>query len=327
MLQHFSVVWFTFTNLSKNTAGNSMESPKNILITGASGLIGTRLIEMLKAEKNIYTLSRSPKTKRGYGWDIDNRLLDPAAIVSKDAIIHLAGTSVADERWTRGRKNDILKSRTESTRMLYDALKKEKHSVKHFISASAIGYYGFDNEEKTYTEDSGPGKDFLAQVTKAWEDEVDRIASLGIRVVKIRIGIVLSEKGGALKEIANPVKYYVGAPLGSGKQPVSWIHLDDVCGMFVKALDDFSMSGAYNGVAPNPVTNRTLTKTIGKALKKPVFLPAVPGFVLKMVLGEMANVVVKGNTISADKILSTDYKFKFENIEDAVGDLLKKKDQ
>lgn len=302
-----------------------MESPKNILITGASGLIGTRLIELLsQLRKDVFTLSRSSKGDKRYNWDIEKSFLDPDALANKDAIIHLAGAGVGDKRWTASRKLEILKSRTDSTRLLFENLKKGNHTIKHFISASAIGYYGFEDEQTWHDEDSPSGKDYLAQVTKAWEDEVDKIAALGIRVVKIRIGIVLSEKGGALKDMSTPVRFFVGGPLGSGKQPVSWIHLEDVCGIFIKTLDDQKMQGAYNAVAPNPVDNKTLTKLIGKALSRPVIFPPIPAFVLKMVIGQMAEIVVTGNRVSAKKILDGGYQFKFENARDAVDDLLKK---
>jgi uncharacterized protein len=304
-----------------------METPKNILITGASGLIGTRLIELLSAKgRKIYTLSRSPRSGNRFSWDVEKGFFDPDALANKEAVIHLAGAGVSEKRWTPARREEILKSRTESTRLLYEHLKKGNHTVKHFISASAIGYYGFEDEQSWYTEDSKAGNDFLARVTKAWEDEVDKITSLGIRVVKIRIGIVLSDKGGALVEMATPVKFFAGAPLGSGTQPVSWIHLEDTCRIFIKALDDEKMQGAYNAVAPNPVDNKTLTRLIGSALNKPVSLPPVPGFMLKLIIGKMAEIVVTGNRVSAQKILNAGYNFKFDTAESAVNNLLKKRD-
>ncbi len=300
-----------------------MELPKNILITGASGLIGTQLTSLLNARNaNVFHLGRSAKSGNSYQWNVNKGIIDPEALKGKDAIVHLAGANVGDKRWTTARKQEILKSRTESTRLLYDKLKNSTHTVKHFISASAIGYYGFENEEKWYSEDSAPGNDFMASVTRAWEEEVDKIESLGIRVVKLRIGIVLSAEGGALKEIARPVKLFVGAPLGSGRQPVSWIHIDDVCGIFLKALEDPAMRGPYNAVAPDPVDNKTLTRAIGRALHRPVVLPPVPAIVLKAMIGEMATVVVTGTRISAKKITDAGYQFKFTRIDDAVTNLL-----
>lgn len=302
-----------------------MDISKNILITGGTGLLGTRLTTILQGlSKNVYHLSRSAKGEKSFAWDPANQTIDADALKYTDTIVHLAGANVGEKRWTEKRKEEILKSRTESTRLLYDELKKRKHSVKHFISASAIGYYGFDNEQKWFHEDSEAGTDFLAQVTRAWEQEVDRIEELGIRVVKIRIGIVLSDEGGALKEIANPVRYFVGSPLGTGRQPVSWIHIDDVCGIFVKAIEDTSMKGAYNAVAPNPVDNRTLTRAIAQTLGKPMFMPPVPAFALKMIIGQMAEIVVRGSKVSPKKIIDAGYQFKFPLVQDAMKHLLKK---
>ncbi|HEY0651783.1 MAG TPA: TIGR01777 family oxidoreductase [Chryseosolibacter sp.] len=305
-----------------------METPKNILITGASGLIGSRLTEILSSRgATVATLSRAARSGTRYHWDVENGILDEDALTDTDAIVHLAGASVGEKRWTAARKAEILKSRTESTRLLYERLKKGNHRVKQFISASAIGYYGFEDETNWFDEQSNSGHDYLAQVTRAWENEVDKIATLDIRVVKIRIGIVLSAAGGALVQMANPVRYFAGAPLGSGRQPVSWIHIEDVCEIFVKAIYDQFMQGPYNAVAPNPVDNKTMTQLIGKALNKPVFLPPVPGFVLKAIIGQMAEIVVTGNLVSAKKIMDAGYRFRFENAEEAINDLLKKPNQ
>jgi uncharacterized protein (TIGR01777 family) len=304
-----------------------MADAKNILITGASGLIGSRLTQLLlERGDRVAHLGRSgkPSEVKSFIWDIKKRKIDTEAFASADTIIHLAGASVADKRWTNDRKKEIIESRTESTRLLFETLRSQKHSVKNFISASGTGYYGFGDAETVFTENSKPGNDFLAQVTQHWENEADKIQDLGIRVVKIRIGIVLSEKGGALKEIAKPVKFLAGAPLGSGDQIVSWIHLDDLCSVFLKAIDDEKILGVYNAVAPHPVTNRELTKAIGVALNKPVFLPAVPAILLRLALGEMSEIVLEGNKVSAEKILQSGFTFHFTTLEKALTDLLKK---
>lgn len=303
-------------------------SSKNILITGASGLIGTRLTELLLEQgHHVSHLSRnhSRSKARIYLWDIDKKQVDPHAFEGIDTIIHLAGAGVADKPWTDKRKWEILKSRTESTKLLFEELRKRKHSVTTFISASAIGYYGFEDNERLYKENDESGTDFLANVVRQWEAEIDRISELNIRVVKIRIGIVLSAKSGALKELVKPIKYYAGAPLGSGDQYVSWIHLNDLAAIFIKALQDETMQGAYNGVAPYPVTNRDITKAIATQLDKPLFLPAVPAFALKILLGEMANLVLKGSKVSSEKIQQTGFEFQYNKIEKALEDLLPKK--
>ncbi|MDH4089897.1 MAG: TIGR01777 family oxidoreductase [Cyclobacteriaceae bacterium] len=299
----------------------------NILITGGSGLIGRRLTEILL--ERGYLVSHLGRTKgngsvKSFIWDIDKQLVESGSLEGIDVIVHLAGAGIADAPWTMKRKREILESRTNATRLLYKELKKDKRTIKAFIAASAIGYYGFGTQDEIFTEETKPGNDFLATVTQRWEEEVDTIESLGIRVVKIRTGIVLSERGGALEEIARPVKYYVGAPLGTGNQYVSWIHIDDLCGIYCKAIADLSMSGAYNGVSPTPITNREFTKAIASTLHRPLLLPHIPGFVLKLILGEMANLVLQGSKISADKISSAGYTFKYIDIRSALSDLLEK---
>jgi uncharacterized protein len=300
--------------------------PNHILITGASGLVGSRLTELLFSQGHkVFHLSRSAKAGRVpvLVWDVNKKYIDPKAFEGIDTIIHLAGAGVADKRWTETHKKDILESRTHSTRLLFEKLKEGNHTIKNFISASAIGLYGFTLTDNLFTESSPSGSDFLAQVVKDWEAEVDKISSLGIRVVKIRIGIVLSKTGGALEQMARPVKFGVGSPLASGKQYMSWIHIDDLCGLFIKAMEDLKMSGDYNAVAPYPVTNEEMVKTIGKILHRPLWAPHVPAFVLQMVVGEMAQVVINGSNVSSRKAEEAGYKFKFKKLEDALGDLLK----
>lgn len=298
---------------------------KNVLVTGASGLIGGRLTELLVDKGHrIAHLSRTTRSGKAvtFIWDIPNKKIDGEALHATDAIIHLAGAGVGDKPWTDTRKQEIIKSRTESTGLLYQELKKGNHSVKTFVSASAIGFYGTEERDTFFTEEDKQGSGFLADVVGQWEGAVDQIASLGIRVVKIRIGIVLSEKGGALKELMKPVKFYVGAPLGSGKQALSWIHVDDLCRIFIKAVEDEELKGIYNAVAPNPVSNKQFTETLAKVLHKRVLLPPIPSFALKLLLGEMADIVLKGAKVSGDKIQKTGFQFKFVKLDDALKDLL-----
>ncbi len=302
-----------------------MDESKNILVTGASGFIGRHLSSAFSvAGHRIYKLGRSKRSNDpgAFVWRVNDGYIDPLAIENKQAIVHLAGAGVADKRWSSERKKEILSSRIDSTRLLFQALERSKHNVKTFVSASAIGYYGLGGDDRWYTEESAPGTDFLADVTHQWETEVDKIASLGIRVVKIRIGIVLSGEAGALPKMANPVKYFAGACLGSGTQPVSWIHVDDLCAIFLRAVNDTNWNGAYNAVAPDPVSNSQLTKIIAEVLNKPLWLPNVPRFVLKIMLGEMADIVTHGTRVSATKLLNTGFHFRFSNAREAVQDLL-----
>jgi uncharacterized protein len=300
--------------------------PNHILITGASGLVGSRLTELLLVQGHkVFQLSRSAKPGKVpvFVWDVDKKYIDPKAFEGVDTIIHLAGAGVADKRWTEKHKKDILQSRTKSSELLFEKLNEGNHSVKNFISASAIGLYGFTMSDVLFTEDSKAGGDFLAQVVKAWEAEVDKISSLGIRVVKIRIGIVLSKDGGAFEQMARPVKLGVGSPLASGKQYMSWIHIDDLCGLFIKAMTDNKMTGAYNGVAPNAVTNKDMTHAIAKSLNKTLWAPNVPSFILRIILGEMAEAVINGSNISSQKAEEAGYEFKFKTLESALNDLVK----
>jgi len=303
--------------------------PETILITGGTGLVGTRLTEMLleKGYKVKY-LSRNPKKTDeipAFKWDVKTQEIDPKALTDVDAIVHLAGAGVADEKWTKARKKVILESRTKSTELLNKALRENDHNVSTLVSASAIGYYGYDSGGVWKKEDSRFGDDFLATVTKEWEAKVDELAkaNTGLRVSKLRIGIVLSEKGGALKEIAKPIKMYAGALLGNGQQFMSWIHIDDLCRMFIHAIENKQVEGVYNAVAPNPITNKEMTKTIAKILGKPLILPNVPGFALKLIIGEMASMVLGGSKISCEKIQEAGFQYKFDDVKLAINDLLK----
>jgi uncharacterized protein (TIGR01777 family) len=302
-----------------------MKASKRILITGASGFLGTRLTQMLEAKGyEVYHLSRSKKNaeEKTFVWDVRKQTIEKGALSSVDAIIHLAGASVAEKRWTEERKKEIIDSRTQSADLLYNTLKTEAHHVKTFISASAIGYYGFTRDE-VFTESSSPGSDFLARVTVQWEKAADKIADLGIRLVKIRIGVVLGNGGGALEPIAKAAKALVGSPLGSGNQYMSWIHLDDVCAMFIHALEQEQMNGPYNAVAPKAVTNRELTKKVAKVLHKPMIFPSVPAFVLKIMFGEMSEIILFGSKVSPDKILATGFVHRFPDLDQTLNDLLK----
>jgi len=300
---------------------------KNVLITGASGLVGTRLTTLLMQKGyQVSHLSRS----RGSGsistfqWDVRAGTIEDGVMSGIESIVHLAGAGIADKRWSASRKKEILESRTKSSELLYRTLKQKKHDVKTFVSASAIGIYGEGGPEKLFSEEDQPADDFLADVVRQWEDSVDKIESLGIRVVKIRIGILLSEKGGALAEMVKPIRWSVGSPLGSGEQLMSWIHIDDACRIFIKAIEDQAMAGAYNAVSHKAVTNKEMTKAIAKVLDKPLWAPHVPDFVLRLILGEMSDLVLKGSRISAHKIKSIGFAFDHPDLEGTLNDLLSK---
>lgn len=304
-----------------------MSTNQTVLITGGTGSIGRRLTQLLLQQGyQVAYLSRSNKAIPDvtvYQWDINKGHVDPQAIATADHIIHLAGAGIADERWTDQRKEEILKSRTQSTELLAQALTRNKHHVKSFIASSAIGYYGADTGDRPMTETSVGGTDFMAQVVRAWERSEEQVAALGIRTVKLRTGVVLTMTGGALPKLAQPVKLGAGAPIGSGQQYISWIHLDDLCRMYIQALTDESWQGVYNAVAPSPVTNETLTRAIADVLHRPMILPNIPTFVIKLLYGEMAIVVTGGNYVLNKRIAEeTSFAFEYPDLTKALENLL-----
>ncbi|WP_317043254.1 TIGR01777 family oxidoreductase [Marivirga sericea] len=298
---------------------------QKVLITGGSGLVGTELSALLKEKGyEVAHLTRSKKDNYPYQqfeWDIKKQEMDEGAIRFADVIIHLAGAGVADKKWTDDRKKLILESRTHSAALLFNTINKmPKEAPHHFISASAIGYYGMDTGDKLVDEMSDAGNDFLAEATKKWEASADQLESLKIPTAKIRIGIVLTDKGGALPQLAQPIKLFAGAPLGSGKQWMSWIHINDLTRLFLHVLEN-NLTGVYNGVGTNPATNKEVTKAVAKALSKPLILPNVPAFAMKLLLGEMAQMVLGGNKVSAKKTLNSGFTFKFEQLDNALDDI------
>lgn len=304
----------------------------NVLITGGSGLVGTRLTEILiergfsvshftrKVEDKII----GGKSIKTYLWDIKNGVIDKNALQEADYLVHLAGAGIADENWSDERKKEIIDSRTNSIDLIVSKLKTLPNKLISFVSASGIGYYGADTGNEHISEQHQAGKDFVADCCVQWEAAADEIQDLGIRTVKLRTGIVLSEKGGALPRLTQPVRWGVGAALGTGKQWQSWIHLDDLCEMYIKSLMDKQMTGAYNAVAPNPVTNLDLTKISAQVLNRPFWMPNVPAFALKLVFGEMANVVLGGTYVLNLRIKhETDFIYKYVEVRKALSDLLK----
>ncbi|GAA4305133.1 TIGR01777 family oxidoreductase [Nibribacter koreensis] len=302
-------------------------SGKKILIAGGTGLVGTRLSEMLiDSGYEVAHLSRNPDKYAHYKtfkWDLKKGCLDENAIKYADYVINLAGASVSDEKWSGSRKKEILHSRTQSTHVLCEYLSKVLHHVKGFISSSAVGIYG-NSGDKLMLEESAYGSDFLAEVCKQWEHSAWQVHNLGIRTVIYRIGIVLSNKGGALPQIAKPIRMLAGAPLGSGKQYMSWIHIDDLCRLFIKAIEDAQMQGVYNAVSPHPSTNEEVTKALAAVMHKPLVFPNVPAFGLKLMLGEMSEIVLGGSRVSANKVLQTGFTFEYNQLQEALESLYDK---
>ena len=301
---------------------------ENVLITGGTGLIGSRLTELLiQNGYSVTYLSREGGKVgdiRKFAWEPSEGKMDLDALLDADYIINLAGAGVFDHKWNKEYKGEILASRVNATHLIYEKLKGRSKWPKAFITASATGYYGADTGDKLNKEELSAGDDFLAQVCRQWETAANYMETLGIRTVKIRVGIVLSKKGGALEKLEATVKRGAGAILGSGKQYISWIHIDDLCNLFIKALKDETMGGVYNGVAPNPVTNEELTQTLGEVLHKPIILPNIPAFALKLMLGaERAETVLGSSKVSAEKVLKTGFKFNFQELKPALESIYK----
>jgi uncharacterized protein (TIGR01777 family) len=298
----------------------------NILITGGTGLVGTVVTELaLQTGYQVSFLSRSTKSipqVKVFQWDIAQKKIDIQAIEQADYIIHLAGAGVADKRWSDAYKQEILDSRIISTQLLQEAISKSIKKPKAIVAASAVGIYGFDTGDTLMQEDSRQGEGFLAEVTKKWEEELLKFENLGIRTVIMRIGIVLSTKGGALQKMMQPVQFFAGSALGSGKQYMSWIHIRDLARMFLFAIENEQIRGVYNAVGNTPVTNETLTKAIAKVMNKPLFLPNVPEFALRLMLGEMASMVIGGNRVSNEKIVKAGFQYEFETLEEALKNLI-----
>jgi uncharacterized protein (TIGR01777 family) len=295
----------------------------NILLTGGTGLIGRHLIDqLLERGWRVSLLSRSAGKDgrvKTFLWDVDKGEIDEHCIDGVDMVVHLAGAGIADKPWTDARKKELTDSRAKSIQLIYGLLRNKKHKVNAVISASAIGYYG-DCGDELMTEESPPSGGFMPQCCIDWENAVDEGEALGLRIVKFRTGVVL-DKGGALAKIALPVKLYVGSPLGNGKQWIPWIHWQDVVDMYLLAIEDESFTDVYNMVAPNPVTNKQLTKAVASALHKPLWLPNVPAFLLKLLLGEMATIVLGSTKVSAKKIEAAGFRFKYPVIEAALSEI------
>ena len=298
-----------------------------VLITGGTGMIGTRLTTMLfERGHTVVYLERSPKPGsniKTFLWNIKDGTIDSNALGGVDAIIHLAGANIGERRWTSSRKKEILDSRINSTNLLYRELAGVHHQVTTFICASAVGYYGSDCGEVLKGEGDDAGTDFLAEVSRQWEDSALQIANLGIRVVRIRTGIVLAPSGGALGPMAKQARFGLAAALGSGRQYMSWIHLDDHCRAIIHALEHDAIHGPYNSVAPGPVSNHEFTHALTRVMNKPMFMPNVPSFVLKLLLGEMSVLVLGGCKVSSEKLQSTGFTFKYPDLVAALKDALK----
>lgn len=296
---------------------------KKVIITGGTGLVGQRLTTLLKHKGfEVNILCRNPKRPNEFKWNIDEHYIDERVFEQASAIIHLAGAGVADKRWTEERKKEIIESRTKSARLLYKYLSGSKYPVASFISASAVGFYG-DRKSELLTEDSSNGSGFLAEVCKVWEEEAEKFSALNIAVSKVRIGIVLSKDGGALPKLDFPIKFGIGAYIGDGKQFVPWIHIDDLCNIFIHLLEK-NLHDTYNGCAPDIKTNKEMSETIAMVLHRPFIPFPAPGFILKTVMGEMASMLLMSNNCSSQKIINTGFVFQYPELKEALQNIYEK---
>lgn len=299
-----------------------------ILIAGGSGLIGGHLSRMLRQEGHeVLHLSRRARPDAAfttYKWNLNESYIDDEAILSADYVINLAGAGIADSPWTKARKQLIIDSRVGSARLLLSAFERLQHHPKAYISSSAVGYYGNRGDE-WLQESAPPGEGFLSESCIAWEAATGKFARLGIRTAGLRTGIVLSTKGGALEKMLLPFHAWIGAYFGDGSQWYSWIHIDDICRLYIEAVENESMQGFYNGVAPNPVTNKELTKGIKEALGKSALVAPVPAFALRMAMGEMADTILDSTRVSSEKTEKAGFEFSFPNLDEALEDLLRRK--
>ncbi len=301
----------------------------NVVIIGGSGLIGSQLAELLINNNYCVTiLSRSNKKTRSNNikysiWNIKNKLIDVKVITQAHYIIHLAGEGIADKRWTKQRKLNILTSRTVPLQLIYELISTNENNLKALISASGIGFYGAITTNHVFTENDAAANDFLGQTCQQWENEVDRFNELNIRTVKLRTGIVLSNRGGALPKMARMFKLGFGSPIGTGKQFLPWIHIHDLCHMYLFAIKNSNLIGAYNAVVQDDTTNYSFSKNLAKSFNKKMWLPNVPSFILKLVMGEMASLLLYGSRVSNEKIKALGFKFKLENLQIAIAELIR----
>lgn len=303
---------------------------KKIIITGATGLIGQQLtIKLTDMDYKITIFTRNPdnaqkklpNVHKVVKWEYDYVDEWLHELESVDAVIHLAGANLSTKRWNKEYKKLLYDSRIISTKKLIEAIKTVERKPKVFITASAIGYYG-NRSDEILTEESEAGKDFLANLCNDWEKEAKNVEQFGVRSVQIRTGLALSRNEGTLKQMLPAFKYFIGGPLGNGKQWYSWLHIEDIVNIYVKALESEILSGPINAVSPNPVTMKKFAKILGDVLHRPSFF-SVPKIILLLVIGQVAEVVTSSQRVVPEKLLNSSFKFKFEKLEDALRDILK----
>ena len=281
--------------------------------------MGTHLSHFLSSrrlESSILSRRKTNENSGVYHWDPEQDAMDLRAFENCSAIIHLAGAGIADKRWTEKRKKEILDSRVQGSNLLFKSLKNSKHRIKTVVAASAVGIYGNGGDEWK-VEESNIGSGFLPDTCRQWETSIRQIEELGIRLVILRIGVVLAKDGGALPQMALPVKLFLGASLGSGKQYISWIHVDDLCRIFLEVVEKESLEGIYNAVSSDPVSNKEFYIALAEKLERPLWPINVPSFIMKLILGEKAEIVLQGQRVSNAKLLNSGFDFNYKTISQA----------
>lgn len=306
---------------------NFVHMKKNVLITGGTGFIGRHLTDLLVLNGySVSILSRNVKQNTlditYFKWDISKNFIDERSVLKADYIIHLAGENIAESRWTAKRKLAIINSREQPIQLLYETIKKNNKKIEAFVSASGIGIYGSINGDEICTEEMLPANDFLGITCQKWEAAADTINTLQIRTVKIRTGLVLGNNEGLLKKLVPIFKLKMGSALGDGKQYMPWIHIDDLCTIYLEAVSNPNVEGAYNAAVNDETDNKTFSKTLAQIFGYTIWLPNIPAFLIKLVLGEMTELLLKGRRISSDKIEKLGFQFQFRNLKTALQDCL-----
>jgi uncharacterized protein len=312
--------------LPENQTDTNIQKKSSVLITGGSGLVGKYLTSLLLAEGyTVSQLSRNTNQSgkvRAFRWDPEKRFIDPEVFEGIDYIIHLAGANIGEKRWTKYRKEEIIKSRVDSTRFIHRIIADYGIPLKAFISASAVGYYGSETSKRIFHENDPPATDFLGTTCRLWEESADLFGNMGIRTIKIRTAVVLAKTDSALSKLMKSGKYGFVIQTGNGRQYMPWIHINDLCNIYLKAIEDHNMDGAYNAVSPQYVTHKEFIKVLAHVMNLPVLFPPVPSIVLRVALGEMSDVILKGSRVSSEKIENASYRFLYTDLEDALKDVI-----
>jgi uncharacterized protein (TIGR01777 family) len=308
--------------MPENQTNINFSGCSSVLITGGSGLVGRYLTSAL-LDKGCKVSHLSRKVNqfgkvRVFRWDPEKKILDPAVFEGIDCVIHLAGANIGEKRWTEPRKKEIVRSRVDSAKLIHDVVTSNNIHIKAFISASAVGYYGSVTSDNIFTEEDPPAADFLGNTCRLWEEGADLFKNSGIRTVKIRTAVVLEKSDSALSKLMMPAKFGFLVKTGNGKQYMPWIHIADLCGIYLKAVNDKELEGPYNAVSPLHVTHNEFMKVLSTILKKPLISVGVPSFLLRAAMGKMSDVVLKGSRVSSAKIEKAGYCFQFSNPPDAL---------